>query len=64
MRTIEKIIKVLKEQADLDAIAISKKTKLTYDTTARYLKRMAEKGLIGRDARGKRTYYYHIANNY
>ena len=55
MENIEKrIIKILKENRDRrpDSQQMSEKLGLTYDTTSKYLKNMAEKGIIKRQGKG------------
>jgi Mn-dependent DtxR family transcriptional regulator len=78
-KTESEIIKVLEENKEnneeLEALAIAGRIGLSYDTTAKHLKRMAEEGILIREARGagidKNTgrrlpwnYYYTLNKNY
>lgn len=62
------ILGVLKEGNELESLVIAKRIGLTYDTKTKYLKRMIEKGIIERKAKGKAywdgkkhwTYHYSV----
>ena len=56
----DKILEILKKHKELEALAIAKEIGLTYDTTSKYLKKIAENGIIERKAKGKPWTYYYI----
>lgn len=69
---VDKILEILKERDELEALSVSeelskRKCKITYDTISKYLKEMAEKGLIKRKAKaspysdGRKHWNYHYS---
>ena len=48
MKTRELIIKILKEEENLEAGDIARRIGLTYDTTSKHLKKMTEEGRLKR----------------
>jgi DNA-binding Lrp family transcriptional regulator len=46
----DKIIEILRENKELEALLISEKLGLTYDTTSKHLKKMTQEGKIKRQA--------------
>ena len=62
MKIEEKIINILRENGELESISISKELRLTYDSTAKHLKKMTEDGKIERRAIGKPWSYYYRLN--
>lgn len=64
-KTESKIVKILNEDmgSELDANQIAKQSGVTYDTAAKYLRKMSEEKMIVRTAHGKPwAYYYSISN--
>lgn len=74
-----KILGILNKEGESEALLIASSIGLTYDTTAKYLKKMTEEGKIERKARGSFlysdgrikypdkkkhwSYYYRLKNN-
>jgi predicted transcriptional regulator len=62
-KTESKIIKILEEIEELDSTLISSKLNLAYDTTAKYLKKMAENGILliktKAVCQGEKSFYSH-----
>jgi len=56
-----KIMGILNENTVLNASEIKEKLGLTYDTIAKYLKNMTNRGILERTAKGSPwTYYYQL----
>lgn len=59
MKAVEKILETLKQHEKLKIDDVAEKLGLSYDTTARHLKRMYENGLLERVAKGKPWIHYY-----
>jgi len=58
-KTEDRIKQLFNEETKLEAMKISKRIGLTYDTTSKYLKKMTDEGTLERKAEGKPWNYYY-----